>query len=34
MGKKQDRTELVIHGEDGRIREKSSYGNDPNPPKG
>ena len=30
----RDRTELVIHGENGRIREKSSYGNDPNPPKG
>lgn len=27
-------TELVIHGEDGRIREKNSYGNDPHPPKG
>lgn len=26
--------ELVIHGEDGKIREKSSYGNDPYPPKG
>ncbi|HEX8696102.1 MAG TPA: DUF2188 domain-containing protein [Longimicrobium sp.] len=27
-------SELVIHGRDGRIREKSSYGNDPHPPKG
>ena len=27
-------TELVIKGEDGKIREKNSYGNDPNPPKG
>ncbi len=26
--------ELVIHGADGRIREKSSYGRDPFPPKG
>ena len=28
------KTELVIHGTDGRIREKNSYGNDPFPPKG
>ena len=28
------RDELLIHGEDGRIREKNSYGNDPYPPKG
>jgi Uncharacterized protein conserved in bacteria (DUF2188) len=27
-------TELYIHGRDGRIREKSSFGNDPIPPKG
>lgn len=27
-------TELYIHGRDGRIRERSSYGNDPYPPKG
>ena len=26
--------ELFIHGEDGRIRERNSYGNDPKPPKG
>ena len=26
--------EVVIHGEDGKIREKHSYGNDPYPPKG
>ncbi len=25
--------ENVIHGRDGRIRGKDSYGNDPNPPK-
>lgn len=30
---KNNRSELVIHGRDGRIREKDSYGNDPNPPK-
>jgi hypothetical protein len=28
------RAELLIHGENGRIRERSSYGNDPFPPKG
>jgi hypothetical protein len=28
------RTELYIHGQDGRIRERNSYGNDPHPPKG
>ena len=28
------KTELYIHGRDGRIRERSSYGNDPHPPKG
>ncbi len=27
-------SEVVIHGQDGRIREKNSYGNDPFPPKG
>jgi len=27
-------TELYIHGQDGRIRERRSYGNDPHPPKG
>lgn len=26
--------ELFIHGRDGRIRERDSYGNDPYPPKG
>jgi len=26
--------ELYIHGRDGRIRERDSYGNDPFPPKG
>lgn len=27
-------TELYIHGRDGRIRDRRSYGNDPHPPKG
>ncbi len=26
--------EVVIHGLNGKIREKNSYGNDPYPPKG
>ena len=26
-------SELIIHGEDGRIRARDSYGNDPCPPK-
>ena len=26
--------ELYVHGRDGRIRERSSYGRDPFPPKG
>lgn len=30
---KKDQVELVIHGTDGRIRDKDSYGNDPCPPK-
>jgi hypothetical protein len=25
--------EVVVHGQNGRIRSKDSYGNDPNPPK-
>jgi len=29
----QDKTEVVIHRPDGRIRDKDSYGPDPNPPK-
>jgi hypothetical protein len=28
------KAELVIHGKDGKIRKKDSYGNDPHPPKG
>lgn len=27
-------TELFVHGENGRIRERNTYGNDPFPPKG
>jgi len=30
----KQKSELYIHGKDGRIREKSSYGKDPFPPKG
>ena len=28
------KSELLIHGKDGRIRARDSYGNDPYPPKG
>ena len=31
---KNQRSEVVIHGKDGKIRDKNSYGNDPYPPKG
>ncbi len=31
---KANGTELYIHGEDGRIRERSSFGKDPFRPKG
>lgn len=31
---KNQKTELLIHGKDGRIREKNSYGNDPRNIKG
>ena len=30
---KNQRTEVVIHRPDGRIRDRDSYGNDPHPPK-
>lgn len=30
---KGNKSEVVIHGRDGRIRDKDSYGNDPHPPK-
>jgi uncharacterized protein YdaT len=28
------KSEVLIHGRDGRIRERDSYGHDPHPPKG
>ena len=28
------KTELIIHGKDGKIQNKDSHGNDPYPPKG
>lgn len=31
---KKDKSELYIHGRDGRIRERNSYGNDPKRRKG
>jgi hypothetical protein len=31
---RRERSELIIQGEDGQIRERNSYGNDPHPPKG
>lgn len=31
---RNQRTELVIHGKDGRIQSKDSHGNDPFPPRG
>ncbi len=31
---KDNRSEMLIHNREGRIRERSSYGNDPYPPKG
>ncbi|MCY3052396.1 DUF2188 domain-containing protein [Aerococcus urinae] len=30
---KNQKSELLIHGRNGRIRSKESYGNDPFPPK-
>ena len=30
---RQGEAELVIHGQDGRIIDKDSYGNDPSPPR-
>lgn len=31
---RNQQSELLIHGEDGQIRERNSYGTDPFPPKG
>lgn len=30
----RQRTEVVIHRPDGKIRDRNSYGNDPYPPRG
>jgi len=30
---KQEKSELIPHGKDGKIQNPNSYGNDPNPPK-
>ena len=31
---RNQKTELYIHGRDGRIRERNSFSHDPHPPKG
>jgi len=31
---RNDETEFLLHGRDGQIRERDSYGNDPYPPRG
>ena len=31
---RNQRSEMFIHGENGRIRERNTYGSDPYPPKG
>ena len=31
---RKQQSELLIHGANGKIREKNSYGNDPFPPEG
>ncbi len=31
---RREKSELLIHGRDGEIRSRDSYGNDPFPPKG
>lgn len=31
---RNQQSELLIHGRNGRIRERDSYGNDPFPPRG
>ena len=30
---KKEHSEVIVHGRDGKIRSKDSYGNDPNPPR-
>lgn len=31
---KREKTEVIVHGKDGKIKRRNSYGNDPYPPKG
>jgi len=31
---RQEKVEIFIHGKDGKIQERNSYGNDPFPPRG
>lgn len=31
---KNQKSELIIHGKDGKIQERNSYGSDPYPPEG
>lgn len=31
---RNQRSELLVHGRDGRVRERRSYGDDPHPPSG
>lgn len=31
---RNQQTDVYVHGRDGRIRERNSYGNDPYPPRG
>ena len=31
---REEKSELFIHGKNGQIRARDSYGNDPHPPKG
>jgi hypothetical protein len=31
---RNNHSELIVHGRDGKIRERNSYGNDAYPPKG
>jgi len=33
-GARRSGSEMLIHGRNGRIRARNSYGNDPHPPKG
>ncbi|WP_081811340.1 DUF2188 domain-containing protein [Hyphomonas beringensis] len=30
----EHKSEMLIHGQNGQIRERNTYGNDPHPPKG